>query len=75
MKAKLERVAPGRVWFTESLGEARALIRQQIGVGVDLIVLGGGDGTVVMGLTLIGEACRGTGRPEPAVGVLRMGSG
>ena len=75
MRAKLERVAPGRVWFTESLDDARALIRQQIGVGCDLMVLGGGDGTVVMGLTLIGEACRGTGRPEPAVGVLRMGSG
>jgi diacylglycerol kinase family enzyme len=75
MRSKLEKVAPGRVFFTRSLDEARELIRQQIGVGVDLIVLGGGDGTVVMGLTLIGEACRGTGRPEPAVGVLRMGSG
>ena len=28
-----------------------------------------------MGLTLIAEACRGTGRPEPAIGVLRLGSG
>jgi diacylglycerol kinase family enzyme len=28
-----------------------------------------------MGLTLLGEACRGTGRPEPAIAVLRMGSG
>jgi diacylglycerol kinase family enzyme len=28
-----------------------------------------------MGMTLIGEACRGTGRPEPAIGVLRLGSG
>jgi diacylglycerol kinase family enzyme len=38
-------------------------------------VLGGGDGTVVMGLTLIAEACRGLARPEPAIGVLRLGSG
>jgi len=30
---------------------------------------------VVMGLTLIGEACRGAGRPEPAIGILRLGSG
>jgi len=30
---------------------------------------------VVMGLALIAEACRGAGRPEPAVGVLRLGSG
>ena len=37
--------------------------------------LGGGDGTVVMGLSLIAEACRGLGRPEPAIGVLRLGSG
>ncbi len=75
IRAKLERVAPGRVYFTRSLDEARDVIRQQIALGCDLIVLGGGDGTVVMGLTLIGEACRGTGRPEPAVGVLRLGSG
>jgi len=75
LRAKLERVAPGRVFFTQSLDQAREVIRQQIGVGCDLVVLGGGDGTVVMGLTLIGEACRGTGRPEPAVGVLRLGSG
>jgi len=74
-RARLEKVAPGRVWFTDSLDAARELIRQQIGVGCDLVVLGGGDGTVVMGLTLIGEACRGTGRPEPAIGVLRLGSG
>jgi diacylglycerol kinase family enzyme len=75
LRAKLEKVAPGRVRFTESLDQAREVIRQEIALGCDLIVLGGGDGTVVMGLTLIGEACRGTGRPEPAVGVLRLGSG
>jgi len=39
------------------------------------VLLGGGDGTFVMGLTLIAEACRGLGKPEPAVGVLRLGSG
>src|SRR5690348_18066087 len=33
------------------------------------------DGTVVMGLTLVAEACRGYGRPEPAIGILRLGSG
>jgi diacylglycerol kinase family enzyme len=38
-------------------------------------VLGGGDGTVVMGLALIAEACRAAARPEPAIGVLRLGSG
>jgi diacylglycerol kinase family enzyme len=75
LRAKLERAAPGRVRFTSSLDNAREVIRQEIALGCDLIVLGGGDGTVVMGLTLIGEACRGSGRPEPAVGVLRLGSG
>lgn len=75
VRRQLERVLPGGVRFTESLDEARATIRAEIRRGADLIVLGGGDGTVVMGLTLIGEACRGAGRPEPAIGVLRLGSG
>ncbi|MBA3540322.1 MAG: hypothetical protein H0T79_11905, partial [Deltaproteobacteria bacterium] len=40
-----------------------------------LVVLGGGDGTMVMSLALIAEACRGEGRPEPAIGILRLGAG
>ena len=73
-RARLARALPGAVVFTRSLEEARGAIRAEVARGVDLIVLGGGDGTVVMGLTLIGEACRGAGRPEPAIGVLRLGS-
>jgi diacylglycerol kinase family enzyme len=75
VRARLEGVLPGRVRFTESLDEARTTIRAEVKGGADLIVLGGGDGTVVMGLTLIGEACRAACRPEPAIGILRMGSG
>src|SRR5690606_9287951 len=75
LRKGLERVLPGAVRFTETLDEARQTIRADIRRGVDLIVLGGGDGTVVMGLTLIGEACRGAGRREPAIAVLRLGSG
>lgn len=75
LRGKLERVLPGNVHFTGSLDEARATIRAEIRRGADLVVLGGGDGTVVMGLTLIGEACRAAGRPEPAIGILRLGSG
>lgn len=75
MRAKLERVLPGGVRFTESLDEARTTIRAEIRRGADMIVLGGGDGTVVMGLTLIGEASRAAGRREPAIGILRLGSG
>ena len=73
--AKLERVLPGRVRFTTSLEHARAVIREDVHRGLDLIVLGGGDGTIVMGLTLLAEACRGAGKPEPAIGILRLGSG
>ena len=75
IRAKLERALPGGVRYTRSLAEARDIIRAEIPRGLDLIVLGGGDGTVVMGLTLISEACRGSGRPEPAIGILRLGSG
>lgn len=75
IQRKLEKALPGGVRFTASLDDARTQIRAAIGRGIDLIVLGGGDGTIVMGLTLIGEACRGMGRPEPAIGVLRLGSG
>jgi diacylglycerol kinase family enzyme len=75
VRAKLEAALPGRVRFTDSLDDARTTIRAEIRRGVDLVILGGGDGTVVMGLTLLGEACRGGGRPEPAIGVLRLGSG
>jgi len=75
MRRKLERALPGRVRFTGSLDEARATIRAEIRLGVDALVLGGGDGTVVMGLSLLAEACRGAGRPEPAVAILRLGSG
>jgi diacylglycerol kinase family enzyme len=75
LRAALERALPGGVRFTTSLDHARAVIHDDVRRGVDLVVLGGGDGTVVMGLALVAEACRGTGRPEPAVGVLRLGSG
>ena len=75
VRKKLERALPGEIRFTTSLADAREVLRAEIARGRDLIVLGGGDGTVVMGLTLIGEACRGLGRPEPAIGVLRLGSG
>lgn len=75
VRAGLERALPGGVRFTASLDDARAVIHDEIRRGLDLIVLGGGDGTVVMGLALVAEACRGFGRPEPAVGVLRLGSG
>jgi diacylglycerol kinase family enzyme len=75
LRAKLERVLPGGVRFTTSLDHARAVIREDVQRGLDLIVLAGGDGTVVMGLTLLAEACRGAGRPEPAIGILRLGTG
>jgi diacylglycerol kinase family enzyme len=75
LRAKLERVLPGAVRFTDSLDDARATVRAEIRRGADLIVLGGGDGTVVMGLTLIGEACRAAGKHEPTIGILRLGSG
>jgi diacylglycerol kinase family enzyme len=75
LRSRLERALPGGVRFTTTLAHARDIIRQEIARGRDLIVLGGGDGTVVMGLTLIAEACRGTGKPEPAIGILRLGSG
>ncbi len=75
LRGKLERALPGGVRFTTSLDDARATIRREIRRGVDLVIFGGGDGTVVMGLTLLGEACRGMGKREPAIGVLRLGSG
>lgn len=75
LRSKLERAAPGGVRFTRSLDQAREVIRAEVARGLDMIVLGGGDGTVVMGLALIAEACRGSGRPEPAIGILRLGSG
>ncbi|HWU88689.1 MAG TPA: diacylglycerol kinase family protein, partial [Kofleriaceae bacterium] len=74
LRTGLSRVLPGAVAFTRSLDEAREAIRAEVARGTDLIVLGGGDGTVVMGLALIEEACRGAGRPEPAIGVLRLGA-
>jgi diacylglycerol kinase family enzyme len=75
LRGKLERALPGAVRFTGSLDEARATIRAEVKRGADLVVLGGGDGTVVMGLSLIAEACRGAGRDEPAIAILRLGSG
>ena len=75
LRTRLERALPGGVRFTDSLDEARATIRAEVRRGVDLLVLGGGDGTVVMGLTLLGEACRGASKAEPEIAILRMGSG
>ncbi|HEY1556159.1 MAG TPA: diacylglycerol kinase family protein [Kofleriaceae bacterium] len=75
MRGKLERALPHAVRFTDSLDDARTTIRAEIRRGVDVLVLGGGDGTVVMGLALLAEACRGAGRAEPAVAILRLGSG
>lgn len=75
VRGKLERAMPGGVRITASLAEAREVIRAEIARGLDLVVLGGGDGTIVMGLALIAEACRGRGKPEPAIGILRLGAG
>jgi diacylglycerol kinase family enzyme len=75
VRSRLERVLPGGVRFTTSLDHARAVIQADVERGLDLIVLAGGDGTFVMGLALIADACRGTGRPEPAIAILRLGSG
>jgi len=75
VRQRLERARPGQVRFTASLDDARATIRAEVRRGVDQLVLGGGDGTVVMGLALLAEACRGSGRPEMPIGVLRLGSG
>ena len=74
LRARISRALPGGVIVTRSLSEARGAIHAEITRGVDLIALGGGDGTLVMGLSLIEEACRGAGRPEPAVAVLRLGA-
>jgi diacylglycerol kinase family enzyme len=60
---------------TTSLDDARAVVRGIVGAGVDVVIFGGGDGTIVMGLALLAEACRGHRRPEPAIGVLRLGTG
>jgi diacylglycerol kinase family enzyme len=73
--AALERVLPGGLRFTTSLEQARTAIHGDVHRGLDLIVLGGGDGTVVMCLSLLAEACRSAGCPEPAIGILRLGSG
>lgn len=73
--AQLEQAFPGGIRITRDLDHAREVVRAEIARGVDLVVLGGGDGTVVMGMTLIAEACRGAGKPEPAIGVLKLGSG
>lgn len=75
LRARLEQALPGNVRFTESLDDARTVIRAELRRGCDLMILGGGDGTVVMGLTLIGEASRAYGKREPTIGVLRLGSG
>jgi diacylglycerol kinase family enzyme len=74
VRARLERALPGGVRLTTSLDQARAVIHDDVQRGLDLVVLAGGDGTVVMGLALIAEACRSAGRPEPAIGILRLGS-
>lgn len=73
--ARLRRVAGAGVEVTADLEQARAAVRRLVARGVDLLVFAGGDGTVVMGLALLAEACRGLGRPEPALGVLRLGTG
>jgi diacylglycerol kinase family enzyme len=75
LRVRLEQTLPGNVRFTASLDEARSTIRAELRRGVDLLVLGGGDGTVVMGLTLIGEAARAFGKREPVIAILRLGSG
>jgi len=70
------RDRPGAsVYETASLVEARTTLRAIVSRGIDAVIFGGGDGTVVMGLALLAEACRGHRRPEPAVGVLRLGTG
>src|SRR5262249_27681278 len=53
LRARLERTLPGGVRFTTSLDHARAVIRDDVVRGLDLVVLAGGDGTVVMGLSLL----------------------
>jgi hypothetical protein len=75
LAARLTKVAGAGVEVTASLADARLALRRAVRAGADLVVFAGGDGTVVMGLTLLAEASRGLARPEPAVAVLRLGTG
>lgn len=58
---------------THSLIEARQAVHRAVAGDAEVVLFGGGDGTLAMGLSLLAEACRG--RAHPAVGVLPLGTG
>ena len=60
---------------TASIDEARAAIRKRVRAGIDVVLFGGGDGSVVVGLSQLADVCRGYGLREPIVGMLRLGTG
>lgn len=64
---------------TTSLAEARREVYGAVAAGAEVLLFGGGDGTLAMGLSLLAEATRGRplGSPggHPAVGVLPLGTG
>ncbi|MEZ4359944.1 MAG: diacylglycerol kinase family protein [Kofleriaceae bacterium] len=62
-----------RVTTTAALSEARGAVYEAVERGAEVVLFGGGDGTLAMGLTLLEEA--GRRRAPPAIGVLRMGTG
>jgi diacylglycerol kinase family enzyme len=59
--------------ITCSLAEARHALYQSVSDDVDVVLFGGGDGTLSMGMSILAEACRD--RRHPAIGVLRLGTG
>jgi diacylglycerol kinase (ATP) len=54
--------------LTEKPGDAREIARQAAGEGIDLLLVGGGDGTV-------NEAAQGTIGSQTALGIVPVGSG
>jgi diacylglycerol kinase family enzyme len=74
--------------ITGSLVEARAAVHRAVTERAEVVLFGGGDGTLAMGLSLLAAACRdgapdggGSGLdeapplPHPAIGVLPLGTG
>jgi diacylglycerol kinase family enzyme len=63
----------GSCAVTATLAEARGAVHRAVAWGAEVVLFGGGDGTLAMGLSLLAEACRD--RAHPAVGVLPLGTG
>src|SRR3954468_10498253 len=70
-----EIVPAGDLFLSRTLEDAEVFVRTIARRGYGQVFFGGGDGTLVTGLSLLRKTCTKEKLEMPAIGVLKLGTG